>query len=49
MKKVIIADDNLMVVESLDRLIKWEQLGFKVVAKASDGAEALEAIKRIWR
>ena len=29
MKKVIIADDNLMVVESLNRLIKWEQLGFK--------------------
>ncbi|KRF09947.1 response regulator [Paenibacillus sp. Soil787] len=46
MKKVIIADDNLMVVEALDRLIKWEEYGFTVVAKASDGAEALEAIKK---
>lgn len=46
MKKVILADDNLMVVESLNRLIKWEEHGFVVVAKATNGEEALAAIKK---
>ncbi|MBO9609986.1 MAG: response regulator [Paenibacillaceae bacterium] len=46
MKKIILADDNLLVLESLDRMIKWEELGFRLVAKATNGEEALEAIKQ---
>ncbi|WNR45952.1 response regulator transcription factor [Paenibacillus roseipurpureus] len=46
MKKIIITDDNRMVVESVAQLLPWTQLGFEIVAKAYDGVQALEALKR---
>ncbi|WP_054023586.1 helix-turn-helix domain-containing protein [Bacillus sp. FJAT-28004] len=45
MKKVIIVDDNRMVVKSVYQLIPWEQHGYVVTAKVFDGVQALEAIK----
>lgn len=45
MKKVIIADDNRMVVESVFQLVPWERHGFAVTAKVFDGVQALAAIK----
>jgi|GEM_PF-3212109 len=45
MKKIIIADDNRIVVESVARLIPWESHGFEIAATAFDGEQALEAIR----
>lgn len=47
MYKVLIADDEKYVIESLIRGVKWKEYGFEVVASAIDGVEALEAIERI--
>ncbi|KRF18436.1 response regulator [Paenibacillus sp. Soil787] len=45
MKKVIIADDNRMVVKAVYQLIPWEQYGYVVTAQVFDGVQALEAVK----
>jgi len=45
MWKVIIVEDEIFVRESVKELIRWEELGFELVAEAGDGVEALELIK----
>lgn len=44
MYRVLIADDELMVVSSLKKRVKWEQYGFEIIAEANNGIEAYEKI-----
>ncbi len=42
MYRVLIADDEPWVVYGLERLIKWEDFGFTLCGRSSDGDDALE-------
>lgn len=44
MYRLIIADDEYMIRQSLASLVDWESLGFQVVLLARDGEEALRAL-----
>lgn len=44
--KVLIADDEPSVIESLKESIDWQELGLTVAAWASGGKEALEIVRR---
>lgn len=44
--KVLIADDEPSVIESLKESVNWQELGLTVAAWASSGKEALEIIRR---
>jgi len=44
MYRVLLVDDEPNVIKVLQMLIDWEQYGFEVIAKAADGAEALNKI-----
>lgn len=46
MWKVMIVEDEFFVRESVKELIRWRELGFELVAEASDGEEALALIKK---
>lgn len=46
MYKVLIADDEWSVVESLRRSVPWEELGYEVAACVSNGKAALEAVEK---
>ena len=43
--KMVIADDERLIRESLHKLMDWESLGVEVVGAAADGEAALELIK----
>jgi len=45
MYTVMIVDDERLIREGLQGLIDWEAQGFRVVAAASDGQEALERLE----
>ena len=47
MYKVLIADDEPLMLEGLKSIIDWKALGFTVCATAEDGQEALEKIIRL--
>ncbi len=42
--KVLIADDEQIVLQGLQYIIDWQSLGFDICGTASDGAEALDKI-----
>jgi two-component system response regulator YesN len=42
---VIIVDDEQAILNSMVKIIKWEELGLKVVALCKDGCEAISFIK----
>lgn len=46
MYKVLLVDDEYMIVRGLQKLIPWEELGFEIVGTAGNGQEALEFVKR---
>ena len=46
MYKVVIVDDEPIIVEGLSRVIKWQQYGCALVGTASSGAEGLELIRK---
>jgi two-component system response regulator YesN len=46
MIKMVIADDEILTLDMLERIIDWTKLGIKIVGKATDGKEALELIHR---
>ena len=46
MLKVVIIDDEPIIVEGLIRTIEWEKKGCKVVGFAYDGAEGISLIKK---
>ena len=45
MWKVIIADDEKIILNGLKKLIKWEELDAEIVGEAGTGTELLELIK----
>lgn len=46
MYKVLLADDEYMIINGLRKLIPWESLGYEVVGTARNGLEALEFIRQ---
>ncbi len=46
MYKVVLIDDEHIIVEGLKKMIPWEKYDCTVVATASDGREGIETIKR---
>ena len=47
MWKVMLVDDDLMVIEDMKYLIPWEELGFSIVSIQNNGQRALEDVKRL--
>lgn len=45
MFKVVLVDDEPLVIEGLQAMISWEELGFKICGIAYDGEAAYELIK----
>ncbi|GAB6168309.1 response regulator transcription factor [Clostridium carnis] len=46
MKKVMLVDDEKLILQGLSNIIEWEELGFNIVHMAEDGVEALELFKK---
>lgn len=46
MRKVVIIDDEPIIVEGLSRTIEWERWNLRVAGLAYDGKEGLEVIRR---
>lgn len=44
--KLLLADDEPIILRGLKKLISWEQLGIRIVAEASDGTELRDLIAR---
>lgn len=47
MNKVVIVDDESIIVEGLTKTLPWEQWNCKIVATASDGEEGRKIIERL--
>lgn len=45
MLKVLLVDDENIILQGLSVIIDWEKEGFDIIGKASNGREALEKIK----
>ncbi len=45
MYRVILADDEPLILAGLCKKIQWEQLGFSICAQCEDGARLLEAVR----
>lgn len=46
MYKVLLVDDEELVVQGISSLIPWEKNGFRLLEPAYNGAEALERFRR---
>jgi YesN/AraC family two-component response regulator len=46
MYKVVIIDDEPIIVEGISRMIKWDQFKCKIVATANDGTEGAQVIRK---
>lgn len=44
MYTVLIADDEAIIRRGLKKIVNWEQLGYEIIAEASDGEEALSCL-----
>lgn len=44
--RVLLVDDDYLVLQDLKSIIHWESLGYKVVATARNGKSAMDAYKR---
>ncbi|MGC5772544.1 response regulator [Paenibacillus pabuli] len=44
--KLLIADDEPVILRGLKKLIFWEQLGFRIVGEANDGTELRDLIRK---
>lgn len=47
MINTMIVDDELWVCQLIKRVVNWESLGFRIIAEANDGEEALELTKTL--
>ncbi|WP_187274559.1 response regulator [Paenibacillus sp. N3.4] len=45
MYKLLILDDEPIILDGLKHILNWNELGFDIVATASDGLEGLEKIQ----
>ena len=46
MYKVVIVDDEPIIVEGITRIIDWEKYGCKIVATGNDGREGMDIIRK---
>ena len=46
MLKIFLAEDEVIVRETIKRMIPWENLGFELVGEAADGEMALPLLLR---
>lgn len=46
MLKVLIADDNRLTLQSMERTIPWKEWGYELIAMAESGPEAVEKVKK---
>ncbi|MBD8068685.1 response regulator [Bacillus sp. PS06] len=46
MYKVLLVDDERIILEGISQIIKWEDLGTKLIGKARNGIEGCEFIRR---
>lgn len=46
MYKVVIIDDEPIIVEGISRMLKWEQFDCRIIATANDGIEGAEVIRK---
>lgn len=44
--KVLIADDEYMILEGLEHMVKWAENGYTVIGTSDNGAKAMEMIRR---
>ena len=44
MYKVVLVDDEELIIEGMKRLVNWKELGCEIVGAAYDGDEALDII-----
>lgn len=44
MLKVFLAEDEVIIRETIKKMIPWEELGFELVGEAADGEMALPVI-----
>lgn len=47
MYKVLIVDDEPFILDGLESMINWEEIGLEVAGKALDGAEAIKLLEDI--
>ena len=47
MYRVVLIDDEALIVEGLRRVVKWEKYSCEVAATAEDAAEGAEVIRRV--
>ena len=47
MYRVVLVDDEHMIIEGLSRVVPWEKLGCEVSGTASNGREGLELVRRV--
>lgn len=47
MLKVMLVDDEPLIIKGLKKIIHWESYGFQVVAEAQNGEEAIETAKKV--
>ena len=47
MYRVIIIDDEPIIVKGLSKMVPWEKYGCEVVGTAEDGLEGLELIRQL--
>ena len=45
--KVILVDDEVEVIDAMQALIHWDELGFEVVGSATNGVKALELVEKL--
>lgn len=45
MYKVMLADDENLILQGLENIIEWDELGLEIVNKASNGQEAIDMYK----
>lgn len=46
MLKILIADDNRLTLQSMERTIPWQEWGYELTAMAESGSEAVEKVKK---
>ncbi|HEX3028771.1 MAG TPA: response regulator [Clostridia bacterium] len=46
MCKIFIADDDPFILEGIKHILHWEEFGIEIIGTASNGAQALEALKK---
>ncbi|MBQ8964705.1 MAG: response regulator, partial [Clostridia bacterium] len=47
MYRVVLVDDERMILEGLSRVVPWEKLGCAVSGTASNGREGLDLVRRV--